>query len=437
MRTSSATSASAIPDGCRRRQVRGSIRRGAGRGRPAEGNSWVSNRNPVRRTPFTAAVHDEDVTDESRADDAATDDSLSEDDARRAVEAVLPEATVRAVEPADHGKNAVRFVTVAEPGRETRTVVLKVGTRFGDDGFRAEPHLLSLVAERTEIPVPAVLGSDPGETVGDPFFVTEAVDGRNVEASPARLAPGAFERVCFEAGRNLGDLHGAVAVEEFGALRFGDDGLAVARAFEDWPSMFGESAAMQVERLEDGRFADLVPSLASYFEDAADRLAASPHSFEPVVAHNDYRLGNLLLDPAATEGEERDDRRDVTTDASGDGEATVSESGDVTAAVLDWESPVATTARYELAVTEALLVDWPELDGDERARCRDRLYAGYETTNALARDEGFEERRRAYRVLARVRLMRNLREEMAGRPERAVDARADEHRSFLDDVGVT
>lgn len=395
------------------------------------------------------------MTDESRADDAATDDSPSEDDARRAVEAVLPEATVRAVEPADHGKNAVRFVTVAEPGGQTRTVALKVGTRFGDDGFRAEPHLLSLVAERTEIPVPAVLGSDPGETVGDPFFVTEAVDGRNVEASPARLAPGAFEQVCFEAGRNLGDLHGTVAVEEFGALRSGDRGLTVARAFEDWPSMFGEWAAMQVERLEGGRFADLVPALASYFEDAADRLAASPHSFEPVVTHNDYRLGNLLLDPAATEGEEWDDRRDVTTDASGDGEATVGESGDgeatvsesgdvivgeggdVTAAVLDWESPVATTAWYELAVTEALLVDWPELDGDERARCRDRLYAGYETTNALARDEGFEERRRAYRVLARMRLMRNLREEMAGRPERAVDARADEHRSFLDDVGVT
>ncbi|WP_440008721.1 phosphotransferase [Halomicrococcus sp. SG-WS-1] len=384
------------------------------------------------------------MTDESRADDA-TDDSLSEDDARRAVETVLPEATVRAVEPADHGKNAVRFVTVAEPGGETRTVVLKVGTRFGDDGFRAESHLLSLVAERTEIPVPAVLGSDPGETVGDPFFVTEGVDGRNVEASPTRLAPGAFERVCFEAGRNLGDLHGAVAVEEFGALRSGDGGLAVARAFEDWPSMFGEWAAMQVERLEDGRFADLVPALTSYFEDAADRLAASPHSFEPVVTHNDYRLGNLLLDPAVTEGEERDDRLDATTDANGDGDATVGESGDatvseggdVTAAVLDWESPVATTARYELAVTEALLVDWPELDADERARCRERLYAGYETTNALARDEGFEERRRTYRVLARVRLMRNLREEMAGRPERAVDARADEHRSFLDDVGVT
>lgn len=387
--------------------------------------------------------NDGEIGDAEEAERGAGSDALAERELRRAVETVLPEATGLGVRQADHGKNAVALVAVkGECGGDEREVVLKVGTRFGGPGFLAEPRILSLVGERTEIPVPDVLGVDSGDAIGDPFFVAERVSGRNCECRPHALPPGVFERVCFEAGRNLGELHAAFAFDCFGPVRptglgeddrrrengdYGSDdgdcgdelgvenvefGLAVAREFDGWPDLFETWAKKQVGALAGTRFADCVSGLEAYVSDAVEGLRGP---FEPVLLHGDYRLGNLLLDERALVGN-RGERENAT----------------VTNAVIDWEAPVAAHAEYELANAEGILVDWPELDEDRQRTLRERLYAGYEETNSLSRDDAFEQRRRIYRVATRVRLMRNLREEMAGRPEAAIDARAAEHRRFLD-----
>ena len=384
----------------------------------------------------------EDTSTDDAAEEAATGDadaSLSDRDVTRAVGTVLSDATVVDARPADHGKNAVYFVTVAEPDRaEARTVVLKVGTRFGGDAFLREPALLSLVDERTSIPVPTVHGTDDGDVLGDPFFVAEAIPGETAAFSPGDLAPAAFERVCYEAGRNLAALHDAFDVAGVGPLTPGDDGgpddLALGREFDDWPALFEAWLGQQVERLADTRFDDCVPALESFVERATERLsgALEPEAgFEPVVTHGDYRLGNLRVDAAAfdTNGGE------PTGEWSG-GEPTGEWGGDVTNGVVDWETPIAATAEYELAVTEAILVDWPWIDDERDERLRKRLYEGYRETADLADGVAFEERRHLYRVAGRVRLMRHVEEEMAGRPEAAVDDRAAEHRAFLADAGV-
>ena len=375
----------------------------------------------------------EDTSTDDAAEEAATGDadaSLSDRDVTRAVGTVLSDATVVDARPADHGKNAVYFVTVAEPDRaEARTVVLKVGTRFGGDAFLREPALLSLVDERTSIPVPTVHGTDDGDVLGDPFFVAEAIPGETAAFSPGDLAPAAFERVCYEAGRNLAALHDAFDVAGVGPLTPGDDGgpddLAPDREFDDWPALFEAWLGQQVERLADTRFDDCVPALESFVERATERLsgALEPEAgFEPVVTHGDYRLGNLRVDAAA-----------VMTD---DGETRDEWAGDVTNGVVDWETPIAATAEYELAVTEAILVDWPWVDDERDRRLRERLYEGYREEGELASGEAFEKRRRLYRVAGRVRLMRHVEEEMAGRAASAVDDRAAEHRTFLADAGV-
>ena len=397
---------------------------------------------------MTGNTSTDDAAEEAATGDA--DASLSDRDVTRAVGTVLPDATVVDARPADHGKNAVHFVTVEEPDRaEARTVVLKVGTRFGRDAFLREPALLSLVDERTSIPVPTVHGTDDGDVLGDPFFVAEAIPGETAAFSPGDLAPAAFERVCYEAGRNLAALHDAFDVAGVGPLTPGDDGgpddgrpddggpdagIALDREFDDWPALFEAWLGQQVERLADTRFDDCVPALETFVERATERLsgALEPEAgFEPVVTHGDYRLGNLRVDAAAFDTDGRE-----TTDEWGGGEPTCEWDGDVTNGVVDWETPIAATAEYELAVTEAILVDWPWVDDERDRRLRERLYEGYRTVRDLPRDEAFEKRRRLYRVAGRVRLMRHVEEEMAGRAASAVDDRAAEHRTFLADAGV-
>lgn len=326
---------------------------------------------------------------------------------RDAVGAVLPDSELRNTSAVEQGKNAVYLVTLRDGG-ERRELVLKVGDHHFAEGCRAETYMLERVAERTDVPVPAVVGN--GELGTDPYFLAERVPGENVEADPEALAPETFERVCVEAGRNLGELHAAFPADGWGMLGVadGDTDLEFVREFDDWPSYFEAWVTQNVERLEDARFSDLCPALANAATDAAAELREHG-PFDPVLIHNDYRLGNLLLDPEAPT---------------------------VTNAVLDWATPVAATAEYELAVTDALLVDWPEFGENQKRHLRERLYEGYGETNDIERDEGFEARRRCYALGTRLRLMVNLREEVGDRPESAVDARARKHRNALTAYGV-
>lgn len=337
----------------------------------------------------------------SNSDDPLSDAPHSADEVREAVTAVSPDAEVCAASPVERGKNTVYDVTV-ESGGERRELVLKVGDHHFAAGCRAEPLLLEAVAERTDVPVPEVVGA--GHLDGDPYFVAERAPGANPACAPERLPPAAFERVCLDAGRHLGDLHAAFPADGWGTLGVerGADDLEFVREFDDWPSYFEAWLDHNVERLEDTRFADLAPELASRTAELADELATHG-PFDPVITHGDYRLGNLLVDPETGE----------------------------TNAVIDWAAPVAATAEYDLAVTEAVLVDWPAFDAERRRRLRERLYEGYRRTNDLERGEAFEARRRLHSLGTRLRLAVNLREEMAGRPESELEARASEHRAAL------
>jgi aminoglycoside phosphotransferase (APT) family kinase protein len=351
----------------------------------------------------------------------------SADEVREAVAAVLPEVAVRDASGVEEGRNTVYFVTAdgfagadsagSDPGAEDADhpdLVLKVGTHHFAAGCRAEPHVLDAVAERTGIPVPEVYGT--GHLREDPYFLAEYVPCVNPSTDferlgPHCLAPETFERICVEAGRNLGELHDAFPADSWGMLGVerGADDLELVRAFPDWPSYCEAWLTHSVERLADTRFVDLVPALEERVASVADELREYG-PFDPVMSHGDYRLGNLVLDPDATP---------------------------VTAAVLDWATPTAVSPVHDLAVTEAVLLDWPAFDADRQRHLRERFYDGYRERNAGVLDrDGFEAHRHLCRFGARLRLMVNLRDEMAGRSEAAVDARACEHREALDEWGV-
>lgn len=333
---------------------------------------------------------------------------------RRAVRGVLPDAELREASAVERGKNAVYDVTL----RDGRKLVLKVGDHHSAVGCRAEPVVLERVAARTEIPVPTVVGT--GELDGSPYFLAERVAGESDGPEARRPPPVTLERVCFEAGRNLGELHAAFPADDWGLLgvREGGDDLEFVREFPDWPTYYEAWVTHNAERLDGTRFAGLIPEVKAAAAEASDELREYG-PFDPVVVHNDYRLENLVLSP------------DWTPD-----EAVTSARSAVTNAVLDWAVPTAATAEYELATTEAILADRLASDEGPTRRLRERLYEGYERANDLERGEAFDARRRLYRLGTRLRLMVHLREEAAGRPDVTVDARAREHRTALEAYGI-
>ena len=360
-------------------------------------------------------------SDDLSSDDLSSDDPssvagpLAADRLRKAVTTALPDADLREARPIEAGKNDA-YLLVAECEGDERELVLKVGDGDFAGGYRAEARVLSAVGERTAIPVPEVVGT--GAFGDDPSLLAERVPGSNPACDPETLASEAFERVCADAGRNLALLHDTfpagdcdlIPDDGWGmlALDAGAERLHFAREFPDWPTYFETWLAHNIDRLEDTRFDDLRPALA----DRAEEFAAEVRSlapFESVLTHGDYRLGNLLVDPetGATNG------------------------------VVDWATPTAAPPAWELAVTEAILLDWPALDDSRQTELRDRLFEEYrdESPGLLGREE-FETHRRRCRFGARLRLMVNLGEEMAGRSESAVEARAREHRRALREFGV-
>ena len=337
----------------------------------------------------------------------ADGDEFSEATLRQMVSEIRPEWTLSEATPADEGTDAVYFVTVETP-EGSRECVLKACEFLDPEEFRPEPHLMALIDRRTSIPVPSVVGavdsaasptprSEGGETAGAdhddlpaPFFLMERLEGEVREGDARELPAEAVERLAREAGRNLGEVHALGDFEQFGPVRLARDvsdandvdadrdsdrnrsgisidgrTLTVGEAGVDsWRAHFERIADSNFGDLHD-RFTDLEPDLRA-FVDA--RLDALDGSFDPVLGHDDYRLGNLLVDPEAGE----------------------------TKAVLDWGNAHTTEVQYNLVLTEQYFSGWAPHDDPLRERVRAALREGYETTNDLPRDPDFERRRELY-----------------------------------------
>jgi aminoglycoside phosphotransferase (APT) family kinase protein len=312
------------------------------------------------------------------------DDEFADATLRRMVREIRPEWNLRDVAAADEGTDAVYFVTVETP-QGSRECVLKVCEFLDPEAFRPEPHLMALVERRTSIPVPGVVGAvDDHDDLPAPFFLMDRLDGEVRENEASDLPVEAVERLAREAGRNLGELHGVGDFEAFGPVRLARDAdrsgsgaevdgrtVTVGKAgVASWRAHFERIADANFGDLHD-RFADLEAPLRAFVE---DRLDALDREFDPVLGHDDYRLGNLLVD--ATTGE--------------------------TKAVLDWGNAHTTEVQYNLVLTEQYFSGWAPHDDPRRERVRAALREGYETTSDLPRPPDFERRRELY--LATMRL---------------------------------
>ncbi|UPV99029.1 phosphotransferase [Halorussus gelatinilyticus] len=294
------------------------------------------------------------------------------------VREIRPSWSVREAALAEEGTDVVYFVTAETPAGP-RECVLKACEFLDPRAFRPEPYLMDVVGRRTAVPVPKVVGAvDDHPDLPAPFYLMERRDGEVFEGESRDLPAGVIERLARDAGRYLADLHALGDFEAFGTVVLARDaadgrdagtrrdGLTVAdrdsptdgatllttddEATDSWRTRVEEIVAANRGSFND-RFADLEADLRRYVE---ARLDALDGEFGPVLGDDDYRLGNLLVDP---------------------------ETGEM-GAVLDWGNTGTLEAQYNLVVTEQHLSGWARprgaprgVSGRERAR-RTRLRAG-------------------------------------------------------------
>lgn len=327
--------------------------------------------------------------------DAAESDEFSDATLERMVREVRPDWTVRRTVPADEGTDAVYFVTVDTPGdfREDGLTecVLKVCEFLDPEAFRPEPYLMTLVERRTSVPVPAVVGAvDDHDDLPAPFFLMDRVDGEVRENGARDLSDGVVERIARNAGRHLAELHALGEFEAFGPIRLardeerGDECSVSERALavdnraltvgetgrDSWRTRFEEFTDFTFENLDD-RFGDLEAPLRAFVEEHLDAL---DRTFPAVLGHDDYRLGNVLVD---------------------------SETGETTA-VLDWGNAHTLEAQYNLVLTEQYLSGWAPHDDPRRERVRGALHEGYLETGERETVPGDERRRELYLATTRL-----------------------------------
>lgn len=286
------------------------------------------------------------------------------------------------------------------PGRE---IALKY-CRFADpSSVLTEPRILSLVADQTAIPVPEVYGVVDGhDELPAPYFLMERCEG--VVAADCHLDEEETAALARDAGRHLGRFHRIGRFEGFGTVEYADGEPRVADPRGAWADWFADVVEGPLDHLEDSRFADLVPPLRDYVADATERLRGTDLS--PVPCHNEYRLGNVLVDPETR----------------------------CTTAVLDWGAVVTAPAEYELVRTEQFFSDWAPLDAPIRERVREALYEGYDRTNELERDAAFDRRREWYLAATRIEAMRWLPYRLGDAEPSEREAAAAEHREFVTEL---
>jgi aminoglycoside phosphotransferase (APT) family kinase protein len=307
--------------------------------------------------------------------------------------AVDPDLELREASPADRGFCSV-YRLVADDGGETRELYLKASPDGQPWAIPTEARLQAVLATRTSMPVPAVLGAvDDHESLPTPFYLMEALPGADLAYERVgRLDDDALGRLATDTGRQLAALHGLSAVDAFGHVRHdgprlsggrpaGDPAtLTVGQPRESWPAYLRERVDAELERHADSRFAGLTPGLRAFFDAGIEALEGP---FEPALGRNDHGLHNLLVEP---------------------------DTGAVTG-MLDWGYTLAVPPAFDTAFAVylyggAFLAGLPE-GRDRRALVRSALLSGYREV-ASERAGALSTAEPVYEALAAVRIMNDF-----------------------------
>ena len=140
--------------------------------------------------------------------------------------------------------------------------------------------------EGTGVPVPRmVMLEEDAEVLGTPFYLMERLDGVVSEDSALPQFSADSRRAVYnDAARVLARLH-AVDWDAVGLGTFGKSSDYYARQVKRWAHQW------EATRTRDDR---LIDALSDWFSNNV------PADSKTTVVHGDYRIGNLMLDPASS-----------------------------------------------------------------------------------------------------------------------------------------
>lgn len=323
-------------------------------------------------------------------------DSIPEDALATALRLVDEEYRLVDAEPIDRGRSRL-YRLRAKRGEEVETLVFKAAPpgEESDPGLSADARLLSLLDERTSIPVPRVVGIvDDHPSVPTPGFVMGELDGNEEPYEAiARFDDSALEPFAERMGASLGELHGIDCLDSYGHVRpAGDEtlrgGLPAEPAAElttsgidSWPTFLERWSERELERHAASRFGPLTAELRTWIE---RRRTGCQDGVGPVLGRNDHGLHNLLVEPA---------------------------SGEITA-LLDWAYTlgVAPSFDFEYAAylySGAFLAGLPEVS-KRRDLVRTAMLAGYRSTAPEPAARAVAEPQPLYQLLAMIRVMNDF-----------------------------
>lgn len=143
--------------------------------------------------------------------------------------------------------------------------------------FDRELRLLELLHDRLPAPIPNIIQVSRPTGGGSPFAAYRRMDGVHLDSARFEAAePRVRDRIAADLGRFLAAMHEALTETELAGI--------------DLPVLDADFATVVEDDLPPGLRARYRELRAEY----AERLSAARHS--PVLLHNDFHLGNLVLD---------------------------------------------------------------------------------------------------------------------------------------------
>lgn len=345
------------------------------------------------------------------------------------VSAIDPTATICEAELAQSGHLPV-YHLVAETPTGTHDWVLKASPDDEGHGVDTEIRLLSLVDDRTSIPVPIVIGAvDTHETLPAPFFLMEAVKGAKMpKREIGKLPDTVVERMSRQTGRYLAELHSVEGPEGYGQVDIvPSQTLAGNRpsvdlnqltitslqgspstASAEWPTVLRAWTEDTLERHASTRFGDMTKKIRPIILESVESMDGP---FHPVLGRIDHGLHNLLIE---------------------------AETGAITG-MIDWAFTLSVPAVYDLVCVEANLSSDPwsihPATPDRRQLIRTALIEGYQETGQSVVIDQFQQHQTAYELLCLLRTMNHLdlvtEMAMPDATEAQVGATAQEYRNLV------
>lgn len=315
-----------------------------------------------------------------------TPEPLTESVADRMVGRIDPDWQVRDATPLTGGHHPVAEVDIAATG-DRRRLVLKATDPEGAPSAATEARVLRFLETESTLPVPDVIGAvDEQAGLPTPYFLMERLPGRkHPRTQLGTLDEAALSALARSAGRHLAELHRVAGFDAFGRLthRRGEplqggrpagtlDELTLDQSVGAWQAAVTRWSEQALQALAGGRFDELLGELNDVFEHRVADLEAPK---EPVLAHIDWSLDNVLVDPASHR-------------ISG---------------LPDWEFTLAATPGYDIVYATHSLAGgpwwWVPSYPDRRETIRHPLLEGYRESAPPGRLKDYRANRSVYTFL--------------------------------------